>query len=108
MGSLSRGGTALNTPTGVARVGKRLFVADSLNSRVVMYLESTPGSNNYDQATVLSVGTVAMNVPQELTADLAGNIYVADYNNQAFVVYGPPGSYLYTCQNSTYWSPCRI
>lgn len=57
-------GTTLNTPTGLARSGNNLFVADSLNNRVVMLKESVTGSNNYDQATVLGGNTFALNTPR--------------------------------------------
>ncbi|HVZ80709.1 MAG TPA: hypothetical protein VHE12_07910 [bacterium] len=105
---LTLGGTALNTPTGIAKVGPRLFVADSLHNRVVMYRESTTGSNNYDQATVLTGNSVALNTPQELTTDLAGNIYVADYANQAFVVWGPDGTFQSNYQKSGFGSPFGV
>ena len=98
----------LSTPTGVARSGKNLFICDSLNNRVVMLKESVTGSNNYDQSTVLSGNSIPLNVPQELTEDLAGNICVADYSNQAFAVWGPTGNFLYNCQSSSYGSPFGI
>ena len=106
--TLTLGGTALNTPTGIAKVGSLLFVADSVNNRTVMYKETTTGSNNYDQATVLSTGSVGFSVPQELTADLAGNVYVTSYNNSTYMVYGPTGSLLSTNQNSAFGNPFGI
>ena len=98
----------LNTPTGVGRAGNNLFVADSLNNRVVMLKETVTGSNNYDQATVLTGNSIGLNVPQELAVDLAGNICVADYNSGAFVVWGPTGNFLFNCQKPAYGSPFGI
>ncbi len=101
-------GTALNTPTGIVKVGNRLFVANTVTNQILMLQESTPGSNNYNLVTVLPAGTVPDISPQEITTDPAGNVYVADFDNSAFIVYGPDGSYKYSCQNPIYGQPYGI
>ena len=108
LAQITLGGSALNTPTGIVKEGNRLFVVDSLNNRVVMYRESVTGSNNYNLATVLATGTASLSTPQEMTADLAGNVYVANFDGQGFVVWGPTGNHLSNCANPGYGSPFGI
>jgi hypothetical protein len=96
-------GYAFNTPTGVFKTGSTLYVADSLNNRIV----SLPQTGTYTYGS-LSVVVPSVTTPVGITADLNGNYYVASNNFQGFFVYDNNWSLISSCTQGSYMSPYGI
>ena len=76
----------LNFPQGIAvnpqpdSTGRTLvYVADSLNHRVVQYADN---GTYLGEVGGLGTGNGQFNSPYDVSVDSSGNLYVADYNNQ--------------------------
>ena len=93
--------TTTNQPIGVGVAADGgILVADYGNNRVLYYPAGSPNtdaaaSRVYGQTAFTTrasgAGTTGLNSPTGVVADAAGNVYVADYDNNRVVVY-PAGS----------------
>ena len=63
----------LNAPTGIWSSGLNLVVADTLNFRIVQYVESGVNTYSYTQTQAVTLGMD----PYGITTDLVGNFYIA-------------------------------
>jgi len=105
-GGQGSGLSQLSDPNGVALdAAGDLFVADSLNNRVVEYAyNSATGSYASSGKVVAGTGTAGsgltqLNAPQEVALDAHGDLFVADYGNnrvQEFAYNSTTGSYAAT------------
>ncbi|MGC5326006.1 S-layer homology domain-containing protein [Brevibacillus sp. SYSU BS000544] len=78
----------LNAPRGIFLYGKKLYIVDSSNHRIMMVDLDTgiltkvvgDGTSGYsgDGGSALSA---KLNNPQDVTVDKDGNVYIADYGN---------------------------
>jgi uncharacterized protein (TIGR03437 family) len=94
----SPAGAVFNTPRGVAaELGGAIYVADTLNNRVRKY---TPGGNVFTYAgngnaayfgDGGSATSASINAPEGLALDAAGNVYIADTNDNAVRKVTPNG-----------------
>jgi hypothetical protein len=96
------GATAANTlcyPRGLATDSSgNLYVADDCNNRVVRY--SPPFASNMNATLVLGQSSftangaattqVGLRSPKAVAVDGAGNVYVAEYNNNRVTRFAPP------------------
>ena len=96
--------TPLNNPSGVALDGAgNLWVADSNNNRVVLFLAATTRSSDcYSADGVLgqanfsgngysdTVTAAGLKGPTGVAVDSAGNLWVADYNHNRVLVFQDP------------------
>ncbi len=105
-GGQGSGLSQLSDPNGVALdAAGDLFVADSLNNRVVEYAyNAATGSYASSGKVVAGTGTAGsgltqLNSPQEVALDAHGDLFVADYGNnrvEEFVYNSTTGSYAAT------------
>ncbi|HUO57738.1 MAG TPA: SBBP repeat-containing protein, partial [bacterium] len=86
-------GYGFNAPTGTLKVGSTLFVDDTVNNRVV----SLPQTGTYTYGTMSVVATPTS--PYVITADLAGNYYVASSNYNGYFIYNSGWTLLSSCAN---------
>jgi len=84
----------LSAPTGLVKVGTSLYVADTLNNRIVRYEETGPDSHLY-QPLVVEVADSGSNpiLPYGLFRDLAGNFYSANFGLSMVIHQAPAGSW---------------
>jgi sugar lactone lactonase YvrE len=103
--TLALTGAALNGPEGIVYYAGNLYFADSSNNAIKMVAitggavttiagstanPGTPGNHN-------ATGTTAtFNYPVGITVDSAGNLYVADWNNNAIRKIAMPGAVVTT------------
>src|SRR6185369_9913627 len=84
-----------NTPTGTFKFGSTLYVADTLNNRIVSLPQT--GAFTYGAASVV---VPSVTTPYDLTGDLAGNFYVSSSNAASYFLYNSGWSLLSTCSNN--------
>ncbi|HRG47684.1 MAG TPA: NHL repeat-containing protein [Leptospiraceae bacterium] len=132
-GTANNGGisaNSLNTPIGIAVDSTGLYVADSLNNRVLYFAgTSTTATRVYGQAGSFTANTNnngglsanSISMPYGLAVDSTG-VYVADTNNQRVLwyagtsttatrVYGQSGSFTANASSTTttgLWGPNSI
>jgi DNA-binding beta-propeller fold protein YncE len=100
-GAISADG--LHSPSGVALDGAgNLYVADSNNHRVLVYLDPLQGDGRADlvfgqggdfttgEANEGGVSAASLNYPYGLQVDAAGTLYVADADNNRILRYDAP------------------
>ena len=94
----SAAGAQLNQPTGVYMDGSgNLYIADSTNSRVRKVSKdgtiSTVAGNGgtFFSADGGQAASTALNRPQSVAVDSAGNVYIADTQNNRVRVVAPNG-----------------
>ncbi len=101
-------GTAVSDACGIVKVGNNLFVSSNLGGPAYMLWESVVGSNNYNNFLTLPTGALNDWRPGQITTDLAGNVFMADENNDGYFVYNPNGTLKYACQPSLSQVPFGI
>ena len=89
-------GYGLNVPTGSLKVGTTLYVADTVNNRIV----SLPQTGTYTYGA-LSVVVPSVTSPYTLTRDLAGNYYAASSNASGYFIFNGAWSLQSTCTNGS-------
>jgi len=88
------GGVALNSPEGMAIDGySNIFISDTLNNRIVQahQYNATYSQNSVYVPSSTTFGGTALNRPQGLGLDPAGNLFIADTGNQRVVEYSLDG-----------------
>lgn len=91
IGARGEGSAQFNYPTHLAFAGGRLYVTDTLNSRVqVLHADDTPVQSI--GARGLYVGNLVR--PKGVAADGEGNVYVVESYFDTLLVYSPAGEFL--------------
>ncbi len=86
-GSGTLGG--LNAPSGALKVGLNLYVADTVNNRIVLFTETGVNSYSYTMASNI---VASMSTPYGMARDGAGNIYVTNYENNGYLIFTNNGA----------------
>jgi len=98
-----RSAARLSSPTGVAvdASGGHLYVADRGNHRILEYDSPLTGDTVADRvfgqpdfitgtANTGGISAASLNFPTELSLDVSGNLYVAEFNNNRVLRYDNP------------------
>ena len=88
-------GYGFSAPTGTLKMGSTLYVDDTVNNQIVALPQT--GAYTYGAGTTVVPSVTS---PYVLTADLAGNYYVASSNTNSFYVYDNSWALQHTCTGS--------
>lgn len=89
-------GTTMDVPIGVSVVNDVVYVADTGKKAVRAFnTDGTPDTSIGTDGTISSNGACTIGGLRDVTADAAGNVYVANYTNNDVLVFNSAG----TCIN---------